>query len=83
MAFSFTVTSRENLGSVNLIYGTYINNAGDTGGSITTGFGNVVGFGIVPTGAVEETLPKYSVSSGVVTLVMNDNADGNWFAIGK
>lgn len=83
MAFTYTVTSKENLGSVSLIYGTYTSAAGDSGGTITTGFGAVVAFGTVPTGAVEETLPKYSVSSGVVTLVLNDNSDGNWFAIGK
>jgi hypothetical protein len=83
MAFSSTVTSRENLGSVNMLYGTYTNGTADSGGTITTGFGVIVMFGTVPTGAVEETMPKYAVSAGVVTLVTNNGSAGNWFAVGK
>lgn len=83
MAFSFTVSGRENLGSVTLLYGTYTSAAGDSGGSITTGFGAVMAFSYVPNGAVEEGNCKYSQSSGVVTVVLPDNSDGNWMAIGK
>ncbi len=83
MAFSFTVTSKENLGSVNLLYGTYTNTSTDSGGAITTSMGSVIGFGTVPTGAVGEPIPKYSVSGGVVTLVTVNGSSGNWFAIGK
>jgi hypothetical protein len=83
MAFAYTVSGRENLGSINVIYGTYTNTDTDSGGSITTGMGLVAGFGVVPTGQVDMHMPKYSVSGGVVTLVTGNGDDGNWYAMGK
>lgn len=83
MAFSSTVTSKTNLGAVSLIYGTYTQADGDSGGTITTGFGTVIAFGAMITGQLDATEPKYSESGGTVTLVTGNGVDGSWWAIGK
>ncbi len=82
MAFSFAISGRENLGSVNMLWGTFTQGSTDSGGDITTGMSGVMAFGAIPTN-VDSFQPKYSASGGTVTLVTGNDVDGNWFAIGK
>lgn len=83
MAFTSSVSGSSVFGDLRLKWGTYSNaDATTNGGTITPGISNIVAFGTVPTTNVDETLPKYSVSSGVITLVTAYGSAGNWFAIG-
>jgi hypothetical protein len=78
MAFSATITKRDVTGSMRTHYGTYTQVSGDTGGAITTGLKNVIGF--QATGATSAVN-----SSGAVTIVTaNPGADqtGYWQATG-
>lgn len=84
MAFSYTVTGVESIGSIKIIYGTYTNGSTDSGGTITVGMGNVVSFDMLPSGSVDETVPKVSaVSAGVVTVVTPTGSVGTWSSMGK
>ena len=80
MAFASTITGSTVMGNVRFVYGTFTNAAADNGGDIETGGGTVLGFGTVPTSDVDAAPPKYSASSGTVTLVTGYGVDGNWFA---
>ena len=88
MAFSYTVIDRTVFGDKRIVCGTFTNAGGDTGGDIVTGLNSIDFFSIQETGSavttgrsvVNETFP---LSSGTVTIVSDDNADGLWFAIGK
>ena len=89
MAFASTITETNLVfGSKKIVYGTYTNGAGDSGGDISTGLSEVQFFWLQPTGAaviasqptVNETLP---LNGGDVTVVNTLDEDGVWMAIGK
>ena len=83
MAFSSTITDVYGpIGTLRFAYGTFTNGALDSGGDITTGLNKVFFFSVIPTSHISSTAPKYSESSGAVTLVCDNNLDGNWGAIG-
>ena len=87
MTFSYTVKGRTVYGNKRVSYGTFTNAGGDTGGDIVTGLSYVEFFDIQHTGSavvddapvVNETIP---LSSGTVTIVTTDGADGIWQAEG-
>ena len=88
MAFAYTKDGYTIIGNKRLVWGTYTNGSGDTGGDIDTSLSRVEMINLQHTGtavstgapAINETLP---MSSGVVTIVTDDNSDGIWFAIGR
>lgn len=76
------------MGNKRIIFGTFTNAAGDTGGDVVTGLSRVDFFQLQHTGAVaaptsvntaNETFP---LESGTVTIVTGDGEDGIWMAIG-
>ena len=84
MAFSSTITGQSVVGDHRVVWGTFTNGEADSGGAISdTGFGTIYGFSCIPTGQVGATMPKYSASAGVVTLVTDNGVDGNWIVWGK
>lgn len=87
MAFTYTVTGRESLGSVWFVYGTYTNGANDSGGVITVGMSNVMSFDLLPSGKVHEVMSKQTATAsdgaGTVTIVTPDGSVGTWSSIGK
>ena len=82
MAFVSTVSDRSIHGNHRIVWGTYTNGATDSGGDIDTGLDVVFGFATIPTGHVDTNVPKYSVSAGTITLVTDNDSDGNWWAFG-
>jgi hypothetical protein len=82
MAFASTVSNRSIHGNHRVVWGTYTNGANDSGGDINTGLDAVFGFSMISTGMVGTTVPKYSVSGGTVTVITDNDSDGNWFAFG-
>jgi hypothetical protein len=82
MAFSYTVDFSTNAGSLRFVSGTYTNTDTDSGGAIATGLSVVRGFHTVPTSHVGLSAPKYSASTGTVTLVTPNGEDGIWSALG-
>ncbi len=83
MAFSSSISGRENIGSINMLWGTFTNTDTDSGGTIDTGMSAVMGFMTISTGQVDASQSKYSASGGTVTLVTQNGVDGNWVAMGK
>jgi hypothetical protein len=91
MAFSYTVTESipGGNGARQLVYGTFTNDGGSTGGDIVTGLAlvqNVVlshtGSGVVASApVVNETLPLAN-AGGTVTIVTVANTTGCWQAAG-
>jgi len=88
MAFSSTVTDTSVFGDRKVVYGTFTNSGGSTGGDIDTGMDRVDFISLQVKGSsvvsdvpvVNETLP---CSGNAVTVVTTANAIGYWFAIGK
>lgn len=87
MAFAFEIQDQTVFGNKRIVFGTYTNGGGDTGGDIETGLTVCESIQLTQTGSavttgapvVNETLP---VSGGDVTIVTDDGADGTFFAIG-
>lgn len=85
MAFSYTLTERENIGGVRRVGGLYTNSGGSTGGTINTGLSVVNGIALTPSSADS---PYYSTSlpstatDGAITIVSASNAGGTWEAFG-
>lgn len=87
MAFASAVTSRSAMANKWVVFGTYTNGSGDTGGDIDTSLQTCDAIFLQPGGAsvvatapvVNETLP---VSGSAVTVVTADNEDGTWMAVG-
>ena len=88
MAFAFTITKQTVQGDRDVVYGTFTNGSGDTGGNITTGLRVVEFFEMQHTGSAvvsdvpvaNETFPLAGATP--VTIVTVDNADGLWKATG-
>ena len=73
-----------NLGKLRVVIGTYENTAGSTGGEVTTGLSQVLGFfannKIAEKAArVNESFP---LQGGDVTIVTAADDDGHWIAFG-
>lgn len=89
MAFSSTVTTQPGpaiIGPYRFISGTFVNAAGDVGGTIaasTTGVNAIVAYGAWITSHVGAQQPKVTISGGAITLVTEDGTDGNWWLIGR
>lgn len=89
MAFAFSIESdgMEVWGKRKVVFGTYTNTAGSTGGEVETGLSRVEGIFLQPTGtavstnanAANETFP---LDKGEVTIVTDANEDGLWIAVG-
>ena len=86
MAFASTFTNKiHGLGhGLQIAWGTFTNAAGDTGGTIETGFASVLWVGVMPTSNLGTQYPKYTgtASDGSVTIVTEDAMDANWIAFG-
>jgi len=86
MAFSGSVTGGQGgstvMGNKRWKFGTYTNAEADSGGAITTGLSAIVACGVYPTSHVDNNMPKFTVSGGIITLVTDNGQDGNWWAIG-
>lgn len=83
MAFSSSITDRTVMGNKVVLSGTYTQAATDSGGTITTGMGNINFFDTSPNGNVEETAPKITTSGGTVTIVTTVGSTGIWRAVGN
>lgn len=87
MAFSSTVDTRQQFGSLHMITGTYTNSS-TSGGDIPTGLTRVLSIMLQTTGgsvatnapSANETFP---LENGTVTIVTDSNAAGVWIAIGE
>jgi len=87
MAFASAILGRSVFGDKSIVWGSFTNGAGDSGGDIETGLASVENIQLQHSGAaavadspsVNETLP---LASGDVTIVTTTGADGYWFAIG-
>ena len=87
-ASAITKTVPEHVGSIKMVWGTYTNASGDTGGDIDSGLTECDMLILQPTGSaavatapvVNETLP---CDGSAVTVVTADDEDGVWFAIGR
>ena len=87
MAFASAITGYSKSGDKRVVYGTYTNGSGDTGGDVNTGLtvcefitfthkGTAVSASPV---TLNETLP---CSGSTVTIVTDDGVDGYWKAEG-
>lgn len=86
MAFSTTTTTAPGpavVGPYKLITGTFTNATGDVGGAISTGLNAIVACDVFITSHIGSQNPKFTVSGGTITIVTEDGADGNWWAIGR
>jgi len=89
MAFTAPLTSQSVFGNKRILYGSYTNTGGSTGGDVATGLEVVELFTIQPRGTmalatqsvVNETLPL-SNSTGSVTIVTSADELGTWIAYG-
>ena len=86
MAFTPTTLGSGTLGpqGMKMVWGTFVNTDGSTGGDIETGFAFVAAFVITPTSHVGTQYPKYTfaTSDGTVTLLTSADMDATWFALG-
>jgi hypothetical protein len=90
MAFSYSILKMTIEGVNKKVYGKFANSGGSTGGDITTGLGNIIGFTMTysessagyaePT--VNETFPLNN-AGGVVTIVTPSNLSGTFIATGS
>jgi hypothetical protein len=87
MAFSFAITKVSYFGDKKIVYGTFTNAGGSTGGDIKTGLINCELLQLQHTGAavaanapvVNETFP---VAGGEVTVVTDADKSGSFIAYG-
>lgn len=88
MAFTSAILeSRTIWGDKVIVYGSFTNGAGDSGGDIATGLNNVEMCMLTHSGAaavasapsINETFP---LAGGDVTIVTTTGADGYWIAVG-
>lgn len=82
-AFASTVVKSTIAGEFRKKYGTFTNSTEDTGGGISTGLKKIYACGVFLTSAVGSNMPKFAISGGTITIVTEENADGNWWAEGK
>jgi hypothetical protein len=89
MAFAYVEKRRYVIGDRWVVEGTFTNGSGDTGGNIVSGLRRVDWVDLQHTGsavaadspAVNETMPLET--TGTVTIVTTDNADGIYRMIGQ
>ena len=89
MAFTYLQTRKLKVGSTKLVWGTFTNTDGDTGGDIVLPMTEVQSFDLQHSGgtvvatepAVNETLPLKN--GGTVTIVTTANSSGWYCAMGK
>lgn len=87
MAFASAKLGENVVGNQRMVWGTYTNAGGDTGGDINTGLHSVHNMILQPRGTavnanapvINETLP---CAGSAVTIVTDDGADGYWTAFG-
>ena len=88
MAFVSAITRRSIEGDHSIVYGTYTNGGGDSGGNIDTGLAICESIDFYPTGSsavatasvVNETMP---CAGNAVTVVNAADEDGIWRAVGR
>jgi hypothetical protein len=88
MAFSYTITYQTIQGDRKVVYGTFANADGSTGGDIATGLGVCEFFELQHTGAAVVTdMPvaneTFPLVGGAVTIVTVADKSGLFKAIGK
>lgn len=81
MAFTSTITNQTAAGGMAIVYGTFTNTAGSTGGQISTGLNNILMFSS-SNNSQAATTNSISVSRGTVTLTTVADEDGYWKAEG-
>lgn len=84
MAFAYTTNGQVgSVGNFKMVSGAFTNSS-SSGGDITTGLNFVAAFGSMATSHVGTLVPKYTLvtATGVVTIVTDDEENGNWWAIG-
>ncbi len=87
MSFAYSVVSKTVFGNKRVVFGTYTNTAGNTGGDVVTGLSSIDHIDITQTGAavttgapvVNGTLP---LATGTFTVVSDANTTGIFMAIG-
>jgi|GEM_PF-4309955 len=70
-------------GDMRQVGGSFAQDAGDTGGAITTGLKQVISVMINPTNHINSAFPKYTISGGSVTIITGDGTDGDITFIGR
>lgn len=70
------------VGNLRIVFGTYTNAAGSTGGAIVTGLNEIFYFNSNCMTSQSGTVNKAAISGGTVTLTNVSNEDGQWMAIG-
>ena len=81
MAFTVTVVGTSVFGDMRVVYGTYVNDSGSTGGAITTGLGSCKLWNA--TNSTDENAVEISHSAGTLTIDCTADNSGDWFAIGN
>ena len=88
MAFTSTIDTKENAGSLSYRSGTFANTSGSTGGNIDTGLKTVVSMQLTHTAAavvasapvINETFP---LAGSAITIVTVADTNGRWEAWGR
>lgn len=83
MALASTVSGARTAGNQRCKYGTFSNDAGDSGGNITTGLHYIASHNVTVNSHVDTAIPKSTTSGGTLTLVVQDAISGTWEATGK
>lgn len=88
MTFTSTVTHKSVAGDVCVVYGTYVNDGGSTGGNINTNIDRCLFIKLQPTGSGAQLLhpsanESFPCDGKAVTVVTNANEVGTWIAIGE
>lgn len=86
MAFTPVTDGSGTLGpqGMKVVWGTFTNTDGSTGGNVETGFASIIAFVVTPTSHVGTQYPKYTftTSDGTVTILCSSDVDATWFAVG-
>lgn len=98
MTFSYTINGRQVIGNAKVVYGTFTNDGGSTGGTIETQLrtvenfnANYIGSSVVSdapaiNATLETTTSKAFIRTtdpqGTITIVTVANTSGFWMAIG-
>lgn len=83
MAFAYTTTLRQVVGSCRLTAGTFTNGASDSGGAIDSGLKSIDFASVSCNSHLGTEFVKVTWSAGTVTLLTTEGADGTWMAIGR
>lgn len=88
MAFSASKTGSTIVGNKRMVWGTYTNASGDTGGDINTTLRVCENLFLTPKGTATSTTPPvvnetFPIAGSAVTIVTASKDIGYWTAIGK